>query len=390
MIKQLNVVKGLQAFYYAQNAVFLPYLPLYFAAKGFSAAEIGVMMMAGPFVAVFAQPVWGFVSDKLQTVRNIVAILWVLAFLSGLGVFVSNGFAAAFLFITLHYFFVMPSSPLLDSLTIRTAEMSRVSYGAVRLWGSIGFSAAAVLTGVILMLIGGVGKLQWIYVTVWIFPLALLLLLKDVGTGAPPITLSSLSAMLRNKSFLWFLLLVFVMMLPHRMNDSFLGLYMKELGAGEQLIGMAWALAALSEVPVFALLHRYMRNIHEFALLGIVGLLFVIRWGLFAVTDRPEVLFIMQLGHSVTFAAFWVTAVAYAVRVVPPQLRSTGQSLLSAVFIGLSGITGGIFGGWLERWGGYPSAYAAGAVLAGVAGIAFLATHAAARRGGSRAGEESL
>jgi MFS transporter, PPP family, 3-phenylpropionic acid transporter len=380
MNRQIAVLKGLQGLYYAQNAVLLPYLPLYFTAKGFTTVEIGLLMMGGPFVAVFAQPVWGYVSDRYQTVKKVVALLWALAFLCGIGVFLAHGFLMTLIFITLLFFFLMPSSPLLDSLTISTAEQAGESYGSIRLWGSIGFSVTAIASGGLLALIGGVKNLQWIYWGIWVFPLLLLFLLKDTKRNAPPITVSTLVGVLRNKQFLWFLLLVFVMMLPHRMNDSFLGVYMADLGATEQLIGYAWALAAISEVPVFAMIHRIINRVHELALLGVAGLMYIARWGLMAITDDPVVLFLLQITAALTFALFWMTAVAYSVRLVPPELRSTGQSMLSAVFIGLAGITGGLFGGWLEEWGGFTSAYLAGAVLAGAAGIGFLATHALSRR----------
>jgi PPP family 3-phenylpropionic acid transporter len=381
MIKQLTIVKGLNTLYYCANAVLLPYLPLYFAAKGFSTVQVGLLMMMGPFVAIFAQPAWGYVSDRFQTVKKVIALLWALALTSSIGMFMAEGFPLTLTFVTLLYFFLMPSSPLLDSLTIRCAAEAGVSYGSVRLWGSLGFSTFAVASGGILVAIGGVGNLKWIYWGIWVFPLLLVWFLKDIQVDAPPITLKSLAGVINNRPFLWFLLLVFVMMLPHRMNDGFLGLYMSDLGASEQMVGLAWALAALSEAPTFALLHRYMHKVHELALLGVVGLLYIVRWALYAVTSDPLLLLVMQASHSITFAVFWVTAVSYAVRVVPAELRSTGQSILAAVFIGMAGLAGGTFGGFLESWGGYQAAYGVGAALSGVAGAAFLMTHARMRRG---------
>lgn len=384
MNRQLALLKGLNVTYYAANAVVGPYLPLYFAFKGFSAAEIGLLMMTGPFVAIFVQPVWGYVSDRLRTVKHVVALLWGLTLACSVGLFEADGFAWSLLFVTLLYFFLMPSTPLLDSLVIRCAEEAHVSYGSIRMWGSIGYSAFAVVTGGILAIIGGVGQLKWIYWGVWLFPLLLLLFLKDRQADAPPVTLRSLIALAGNKPFLWFLLLVFVMMVPHRMNDTFLVLHMAHLGASEQMAGLAWAIAAFSEAPTFMLLYRYMHKFHDLALLGIVGLLYAVRWTLYALTNDPLLLLVMQASHSITFAVLWLVAIAYAVRVVPLELRSTGQSILAAVAIGVSGIAGGAFGGWIEAWGGFAAAYGAGAVVAGAAGAAFLVSHALGRRGGKR------
>ncbi|WP_309120162.1 MFS transporter [Paenibacillus sp.] len=387
MNRQLAIVKALNALYYCSNAVLLPYLPLYFAFKGYTAVEVGLLLMVGPFVAIVAQPVWGYVSDRFQTVKWVLLLLWSLQLLCSIGLFTATGFPITLLFTTLLYFFLMPSSPLLDSLTIRSAFDAGVSYGTVRMWGSIGFSIFAALSGAMLVAIGGVDNLQWIYWGVWLFPLMLAALLKDVKASAPPITLRSLSTVVRSRPLLWFLLLVFVMMLPHRMNDGFLGLHMSDLGASEQMVGMAWAIAALSEVPTFALLHRYLHKVHELALIGVVGLLYVVRWIVYALATDPLLLLVMQASHSITYAVFWVSAVAYVVRIVPNEFRSTGQSILSAMFVGVTGLASGTLGGWIEGWGGYESAYMIGAVVAGIAGVAFLLTHAAQRGSLRRGGQ---
>jgi PPP family 3-phenylpropionic acid transporter len=379
MRSQVWMIKGMNALFYCSNAVLLPYLPLYFASKGYTTVEIGLLMMVGPFVAIFAQPAWGFISDRFQTVKRVLGLLWVLAYLCSIGLFAAEGFPMTLTFVTLLYFFLMPSSPLLDSLTIRAAEDAGVSYGSIRMWGSLGFASFAIVSGGILAAFGGVENLQWIYWGIWLFPLALLFFLKDTKSSVPPITFRSLSIVTRNRSFLWFLLLVFIMMLPHRMNDSFLGLYMSELGATEQMVGLAWAVAAAGEAIMFGLLYRYLHRVHELALLGMVGLIYAIRWVLYAMATDPLVLLVLQGSHTFTFAVFWAAAVAYAVRSVPPELRSTGQSVLSAVFIGLAGIASGTLGGWIEERAGYELAYLIGAAAAGIGGIAFLMTHAVER-----------
>jgi len=388
-MKQLTVVKAVIALYYCSNAVLLPYLPLYFAAEGFTTVQIGLLLMIGPFTAIVAQPMWGYVSDKFQTVKKVLAVLWLLQLACSVGLFTANGFAPTLVFTTLLYFFLMPSSPLLDSLAIRAAEEAKVGYGSVRMWGSVGFTAFALLSGAMLVWIGGIGALQWLYWGVWAAPLLLLLALKDVRIAAPPVTLRSLSAVVRNRSLLWFLLLVFIMMLPHRMNDGFLGLYLSDLGATDQMVGLAWAIAAMSEIPTFALLHRYMHKMHELALLGVVALLYAMRWVAYALVDDPLLLLALQATHMLTFAVFWVVGVAYVVRIVPTEFRSTGQSLFSAVFIGVTGLASGTLGGWIEGWGGFQTAYGFGAAAAGAAGAAFLLTHAAQRRGRIRAEKPS-
>ncbi|MNC66939.1 hypothetical protein D3C75_1173940 [compost metagenome] len=89
---------------------------------------------------------------------------------------------------------------------------------------------------------------------------------------------------------------------------------------------------------------------------------------------------LLQSAATVTYAAFWLTAVYYTVRVLPKQLISTGQSLLSMVYLGLAGMTGGTIGGWLFDNHGGPSIYWFAAAASLLAGCGFLVTEFLSQR----------
>ncbi len=380
MNKQIWILRGLSGSYYATQAVLLPYLPLYFMQKGYTPSQIGLLMTIGPFVAMFAQPMWGYISDRFHTVKKIILLLWSLTILSSIGLFYAESYPVSFLFMLLLYFFMMPSSPLMDSIVISSTLRAGVSYGSVRLWGSVGFTVVAVLSGFVLGWIGGVSHLQYMYWALWVIHLAILIFLRDEPHSGQRITFKTLGSIAVNGPFLLFLLMMFLVTIPHRMHDSLFVLYLTDLGGTEAMGGWAWALAAISEVPVFALLGRYMHRFHELALLGVVSVLYMGRWLLYALIDDPWLLVVLQVLQGITFAVFWTVAVQYAVRLVPPELRSTGQSLLSAVFLGLAGITGGYAGGWVkEAWGG-AEMYYFGAALALIAGMMFFAVRFYTRR----------
>jgi MFS transporter, PPP family, 3-phenylpropionic acid transporter len=380
MMKQIQTLRGLTLFYYATNAILLPFLPLLFENRGYSALQIGLLMNIGPFVSMFFQPIWGFISDRMQTIKYIVFFMWTLALIASVGLFEVSGFVWALTFVLLLYFFLNPSIPLLDSLIIKSTQATGKSYGSVRMFGSIGFTTVAVSSGYLLMWLGGVENMKYMYWTLWIIPLLLLFKLKDEKGGGPRISLKSLQVVTKNRQFLWFLLMVLILMIPHRMNDGLFTFYLNERGGSDMLIGWAWAVAALSEIPTFALLGKYMSRFNELAILGIVSVLYTLRWIAYASVSDPLLLTILQGSHSVTFAVYWMVAIQYAVRLVPEELRTTGQSLLSAVFLGLAGIIGGMTGGWINGiWGG-AAMYWFGAVMASIAGVLFFGTQFLQRR----------
>lgn len=382
MSKQMIALRGLTFGYYATQAILLPLLPIYFKQIGYTPQDIGLFMMVGPFVSVFAQPLWGYISDRFQTLKKLVLVLWLLTIASSVGLFYAHGFAPTLAFVLLMYFFMLPSTPLLDSLSIKSTKEAGVSYGSIRLWGSLGFALVAVISGFALDSLGGILNIKYMYWAIWILPLALLFFLKDEKSRGPRLALGALAQLAQNRPFLWFLLLVFLLSVPHRMNDALFGIYLSDLHAEDWLVSLAWAISAVSEAVTFAFFYRYMHKYHELALLGIVSFLFAVRWAVYAAVPNPWVLTLMQTTHAVTFAVFWLVSVQYCVRLVPEELRSTGQSLLSAVFLGLAGITGGYFGGLIQSaWGG-SRMYGLGAVLSAAASVLFLATHSVYRKKG--------
>ncbi|MFD0678126.1 MULTISPECIES: MFS transporter [unclassified Paenibacillus] len=376
MKKQIWTLRGLNLSYYATTAALMPFLPIYFGHKGYSSSQIGLLMMFGPFVAIFAQPLWGYLGDRYNTLKLIIFSLWVMTIASSVGIFHTDGYGWAFIFMMLLYFFMLSSVPLLDSITVKATLQAGKSYGSVRLWGSLGFTLIALIAGSVLDALGGIQHIPLLYWSIWVLPLVLLIFLKDEKGSGQRITASAVLSIVKNKQFLWFLVLVFILIVPHRMNDGLLVLHLKDLGASDSMAGWAWALAAVSEVPTFALLSRYMHRFHELALLGVVAILYTIRWILYAVIMDPTILTLMQVMQSVTFAVFWIVSVQYAVRLVPEEMRSTGLALLSAVFLGLAGLAGGFVGGFIkDLWGG-SAMYIFGAIMTAIAAILLLGTHA--------------
>ncbi|WMT42131.1 MFS transporter [Paenibacillus sp. D2_2] len=271
--------------------------------------------------------------------------------------------------------------PLLDSISVQSASRRGSSYGSLRLFGSIGYTVISLSGGLLLVALGGITKLPYLLWAVWVVPFLLLLFLRDEPAEGEGMTLATLKELFTNKSFLWFLFLVFIISVPHRMNDVMLGLYMKELGASDSMVGWAWALAAAVEIPIFALLGKYLHRIHEYVLIGIVGIIYTLRWFMYYVSDDPWVLLALQAGAAITFAVFWITSMHYVARILPPQLGATGFSLLSMVYLGLSGMTGGIVGETVRLVRG-ASMYLFASIASLLGGVLFLATEVLSRRRG--------
>jgi len=78
------------------------------------------------------------------------------------------------------------------------------------------------------------------------------------------------------------------------------------------------------------------------------------------------VLLLAQLTHAITFAAHHAACIALVHRLFPGRLRGRGQALYTMLGYGISGVLGGLGGGWLISVLGFQAVFwaAAGCGLA--------------------------
>jgi PPP family 3-phenylpropionic acid transporter len=170
-------------------------------------------------------------------------------------------------------------------------------------------------------------------------------MMPDAPVSGKPVTLSSLKHFFSNKETLLFLLLVFICAVPARMNDTFLGVYIRELGGSAKLVGLTWFLAAGSEIVVFALSFWWLRKGKEIIIISFAAAFFFIRYFVSAWITDPQLLAYLQVMQLLTFPIFYSAAIQYLYRIVPVEWRATGQTVLALLFFGVSGIIASYIGG---------------------------------------------
>lgn len=345
--KQITFLKALSFIQASSKAIILPFLPLFLSYQSFSPVQIGTIMGVAPMVSIIAQPFVGYLSDKYKTIKKILILLYFLVIAVSFGIFFSGQFWIVFLSFVLFHFAQSPCTPLIDSMSIKSlGEKRRHEYGKIRLWGSAGFAATAGISGPILTGIG----IEKIYILYWLLALTtvfFICFLKDQNQSSKPVSLKGVGEVVGNKPFVVFLLLCLLVMVPHRMNDTMVVLHLENLGATTFLVGLAWGLAAMSEIPVFYFLTKKIMEYNHLFLLGLIAVFYTIRWSMYGFIESPYIITFLQMSQGITFGLFWLVALQTAVTFVPNHLRSTGQALLTSVCFGLGGAVGGTVGGWI-------------------------------------------
>lgn len=365
-------IKTLSFFYFASIGIILPFLPLLFQARGLSNGQIGILLAIGPLVSMLVQSPWGYLSDRLRTVKKVLVFQIGMAFIISFFIFNLESFnlllPAAFVF----FAFAWPPIPLLDCLTLATAKENGDSFGSYRLWGSLGFAITALAAGSVLSVMG-IERVDYIYQGLLLVALLFACLVQDVPPAAQPATFGQLKKLVGRREVLIFLLLVALINTTNKANDAFMGIFIRGIGGTEADVGMAWTVGPLSEVPVFALSFFFLVRFNELVLLALAAAIYSVRWFLFSITTDPALVTVIQVLHGLSFGLFYMSAVSYIGRIVPQHLRASGQGLLSTFAGGVAGMTGSLLGGFVMDGFGPRFLYTTCTLLALLSMVSFLA-----------------
>ncbi|WP_411738844.1 MFS transporter [Peribacillus sp. S4] len=343
-MKAIRLLKSFNFLYFGLLAIFIPFLPVYLADQGLRPAQIGFIIGTGGFVTLITQPLWGMISDKTRTIRKVLLLLIFFSSVIGYFLYDSSSYLQLILFAMLLYFFLMPIDPLTESLNFTMAEKSGISYGSIRTYGALGYAVISLITGYVMSYFGA-NSLAFLFAGIGLISFIVSWMMPDAPVSGKPVTLSSLKHFFSNKETLLFLLLVFICAVPARMNDTFLGVYIRELGGNAKLVGLTWFLAAGSEIVVFALSFWWLRKGKEIIIISFSAAFFFIRYFVSAWITDPQLLAYLQIMQLLTFPIFYSAAIQYLYRIVPVEWRATGQTVLALLFFGVSGIIASYIGG---------------------------------------------
>ena len=135
-------------FFYAGNAV-QTFVPVYLNSIKLSQTTIGVLLAIGPFVALFAQPLWGIACDRAKTKNTILKIL----LLGGSCTFIlyplSRSYYYIFMVMFLFTLFYTSIAAISDTITLEYLESTSWSFGKIRMGGTFGYAIMSLVAGVI-------------------------------------------------------------------------------------------------------------------------------------------------------------------------------------------------------------------------------------------------
>lgn len=374
--RSLNVLKFYQFFQFGALSIVFVYFPLYFSEMGLNKLEVGMIMAGGPLISILANPIWGFVSDRSQNIRKTIIILLLGNFVVAQLVFNLNTFTLLFACMLMFFFFFSPLTAQSNSLVLNSIDGTRYKFGAFRLWGSLGYALIALGAGAVIHS-GGTGRLWFIYSLLLIMSLLFTIGMprgKVVTSSSAPAAEKGYGSLYTNKLFMLFIVLGIVVSVPNSINNTFVSIYIQELGGTGISVGLSAFLSSFFEIPVFLLLDRFIKQKTRFMLtcLAVVSLLFSLRWVLMSSAMEPSHIMLIQVMHCITFGAYYYLGTTLTSLMVDSRYRASGQALFALTWAGVSGVVAGFAGGWLYETLGAKTMYSISAIVALCGSAGFL------------------
>ncbi|WP_317929333.1 MFS transporter [Halioxenophilus sp. WMMB6] len=334
--------------YFAIVGTISPYWTLYLHSLNFSASEIG-WVAASLFVTKIVAPnLWARAGERWGRM-TLVRLGCLLAFLLFLPIFITRHFVPVLLVCLLFSFFWNAVLASWETLTLQYLRGRPERYSQVRLWGSLGFTAAVILLGYCFEH----------YTIGWVPPAIALLLalvwLVSTRVNEPEAAADTAASAGRSPlglGIVLFLLAQALLQISHGAYYTFFSLYLEQNHYSRTAIGLLWALAVAAEIILFVYMYRLLERYNVYHLLLISLILTALRWWLTAfLVDQPLFIAAAQLLHAFSFATAHACTVEIIRRLYRGSYQARGQALYSSMGFGLGGALGALISGYLWPWG---------------------------------------
>lgn len=355
---RLSVMMFLQ---YAIWGAWFPYLSAYLTDLGFAGLMISVIYNLLPLGILLSPVTGGQLADRYVATEKLLAaagllgafLLWLMGGLINLG---EMPVRSAFLTLTAAMFVYAviygPTLALTNSISFIHLANIEKQFGGIRVWGTIGWIAGgAALTGW-WKLIGEVRPNDCLLLAA-VFSLLMGLfsfLLPHTPPkreGVEPLAFVKAFRMLRDRNFLIFMVISFVVITELYFYYILTAPFLKDfVRISEDNVPLVMTTAQIGEIFTMAILLPLLLprlGVRMCLALGVIA--WPIRYAVFAI-GHPWWFVVSSLPlHGFCYVFFFVVGQIFVDSVAPKDIRASAQALWAVFVLGIGAIVGGFFAG---------------------------------------------
>jgi len=342
---------------------------IWFSGEGLSSEEIGLINAVPVLTMLVLNLVVGRIADRADDWRQVIMIGAVAAGIFPFGLFFVNEFWGILLFWTLATVALMAVTPVADAAAMRITRRRGTDYGAIRAWGTVGYLLVIFATGYLVIWFGG-GIFLPLFVALAVLrgvaALALPRFRAPKDEGTPTKGATHLLQVMQP----WFLLPILgwaMVFATHLILNAFQSLLWKQQGIAEDVIGVLIALGAASEAAMFFAFRRFAGRFSARTLILLSAAVSAARWVAMSFSPGVEILFGLQLLHSVTFALGFLGCTNFIANWTSEDIAAEAQSFAVVLQQAMAVVAIAGFGWLAGAWGA--QAYLASAAFAALGGV---------------------
>ncbi|MCX7796271.1 MAG: MFS transporter [bacterium] len=329
------LVRAFLFLYYAGWALVFSFIPVYLKGLGLSMGEIGSLSALSALIGALIQTPIGSLSDKIKRRKPFIIFGLLINSLIYLLLFPRITMYKSFIFVYAFsglctYTILTASSVLIVDLSV-SGEIGR-DYASSRMWGSIGFLASILLSGVLPVLT--YGRAMFITISV-IFLFSALLVIpirepeRKISVLAPKVR--GFVSLISNRQLLNFLIFYFLYYTTLTSASTYVNLLVKSLGGSNRMVSFSYGVSSGIEIPFMFIIGSLSDRIGRRPLLVLASLALPLRMLLYSIASNPLHIIAIQSMHSVTFAVMVVVPIAYINDIIYPEERGSAQGMFNMI-----------------------------------------------------------
>ena len=333
-----------------------PYLAVFYKERGLDLGTIGFLTALGAAAGLVSAPIWGAVADRFAGSRLIIPIGALVTAVGAAGIALVDGVLAIAVALVVASIAFAGIAPILDARALETVGSDRNRYGRLRAWGSGAFIVVVAFTGAIVERTG-ITSMFVVYVAA-LLVLAVVSLPLRGDDAAPRLPrLDAIAVVLRHPPLARFLPAVLLVWSASMAINWYFSIHLLDLGAPGELVGSAWAIGALVEIPIMAAYPWLAARVGSERLLVIGAAVFALRAIVLSLVNDPILAAGTMALHGVAFALVLVGGVTFVSRHAPEATAATAQGILSATIFSVAMIVGPGVGSFVAGQFGVPALF---------------------------------
>lgn len=312
-----------------------PLLGVYFKEEvGLGGTEIGTLMSIGPVVMIFAQPLWGIVTDYIRRPRSVLVLSLVLTAVFGYSIYLLESYIWLIALLIVFSFMQSALVPVSDSILLNYVQKENKQYGNYRLFGAIGFAIAVYMAGRLAEAFG-TRVIFYMFTAVLILCVLFVLKMPKENQSLKTDLKKGIDQLIKMPSFLVFLSATFLVFGPIFANNFYFGFYIQETGGTLAGVGLAFLLAAGSEAPFMKFAGFTIKKWGMMHIMIFAAAISAVRWTFYFFEPSFPVVLMTTVVQGFSVGLFIPAAMDYVRTYTPIEVRVTAVSLYTAVGNGL-------------------------------------------------------